>query len=101
MQTPSTFDWAGCYMLLLLIIHLRHVYKRETASCLDACFLIVIIIGDTSRVSNIYTKQVVQNTEDYFINQFSYIVYFVFFIELGPIFIKNTYISVDCSVVAA
>ncbi|MFT6991262.1 MAG: hypothetical protein ACJASL_003249 [Paraglaciecola sp.] len=80
MQTPSTFDWAGCCMLLMLIIRLRYVYEREMASCPDAYFPVVIIIGDTSRVSNIYTKQVVQNTEDYFINQFSYIVYFTFFI---------------------
>ncbi len=27
------------------------------------CILVVFIIGDTSRVSNIYTKQAVQNTE--------------------------------------
>jgi hypothetical protein len=56
------------------------VYEREMASCPDAYFPIVIIIEDTSQVSNIYTKQVVQNTEDYFINQFSYIVYFKFFL---------------------
>jgi hypothetical protein len=59
----------------------------------DAYFPVVIIIGDTSRVSNIYTKQVVQNTEDYFINQFSYIVYFVFFFISSLIVVKNAFIS--------
>ncbi|MAD17001.1 MAG: hypothetical protein CL579_13150 [Alteromonadaceae bacterium] len=33
------------------------------------CILVVFIIGDTSRVSNIYTKQAVQNTELKYINQ--------------------------------
>jgi hypothetical protein len=67
-------------MLLMLIIHLSYVYEREMASCPDAYFPVVIIIGDTSRVSNIYTKQAVQSTEDYFINQFPCMVYFIFFI---------------------
>jgi hypothetical protein len=57
-------------------------------------FPIVIIIGDTSQVSNIYTKQVVQNTEDYFINQLSCVVYFLFFVILGLISIKNLYFSI-------
>jgi hypothetical protein len=59
----------------------------------DAYFPVVIIIGDTSRVSNIYTKQVVQNTEDYFINQFSYIMYFIFFIVRAQNVVKMTFIS--------
>jgi len=93
MQTPSTFDWAGCCLLLVLIIHLRYVYEPEVASCLDAYFPVVIIIGDTSRVSNIYTKQVVQNTEDYFINQFSYIGYFLLFIIWRLIGLKTCFFS--------
>jgi hypothetical protein len=81
-------------MFLVLIIHLSYVYEREVASCPDAYFPVVIIIGDTGRVSNIYTKQVVQNTEDYFINQFSYIRYFEFFIVSSLNSIKNTFISI-------
>ncbi len=80
-------------MLLVLIIQLRYVYECEVASCPDAYFPVVIIIGDTSRVSNIYTKQVVQNTEDYFINQFSYIGYFLFFVKCHLFVIKNSFIS--------
>ena len=56
---------------------------------LDACFLIVIIIEDTSRVSNIYTKQTVQITEDYFINQFPCLGYFVIFLIYDSYFNKK------------
>ncbi len=68
--------------------------KRACASWLDAHVLIVIITEDTSRVSNIYTKQVLQNTEDYFRNQFSYLRDFLFFTILGLIGTETTLISI-------
>jgi hypothetical protein len=79
----------------------KYVYEREVASCPDAYFPVVIIIGDTSRVSNIYTKQVVQNTEDYFINQFSYMVYLIFFRVEALISIKNSFNSMACGLFVA
>jgi hypothetical protein len=74
----------------------KYVYEREMASCPDAYFPVVIIIEDTSQVSNIYTKQVVQNTEDYFINQFSCMVYFIFFGAKALISIKSSFNSMVC-----
>ena len=79
----------------------KYVYEREVASCPDAYFPVVIIIGDTSRVSNIYTKQVVQNTEDYFINQFSYMVYLIFFRVKALISVKNSFNSMACGIFVA
>jgi hypothetical protein len=79
----------------------KYVYEREVASCPDAYFLVVIIIEDTSRVSNIYTKQVVQNTEDYFINQFSYMVYFIFFRMKALISVESSFNSMACGIFLA
>ncbi len=72
----------------------KYVYEREMASCPDAYFPDVIIIEDTSQVSNIYNKQVVQNTEDYFINQLSCMVYLQFFILQYLIRLKKYLFSI-------
>jgi hypothetical protein len=79
MQTPSTFNLQLGRVLYVADHTFSYVYERKMASFPDAYFPVVIIIGDTSRISNIYTKHTVQNTEDYFINQFSCSLYFLIF----------------------
>ena len=79
MQTPSTFNLRLGRVLYVADHTFSYVYERKMASFPDAYFPVVIIIEDTSRISNIYTKQTVQNTEDYFINQFSCSLYFLIF----------------------
>ncbi|MFT4938858.1 MAG: hypothetical protein ACI88A_001889 [Paraglaciecola sp.] len=45
------------------------MFRKAYLPAPNAYISVVIIIGDTSRVSNIYTKQVVQNTQLIFIKQ--------------------------------
>ena len=79
----------------------NYVYERGMASCPGTDFSVVIIIRRPGRVSNIYTKQAIQNTEDYFINQFSCIVYLMFFMMQGLFCIKNIYNSMVYRLMAA